>query len=214
MVLKNFWVILFFCGLPLTLPGQRMNYQTDWNPGVVVLNDNTIVKGQVKYIQKKENVVVKKQDKKTTYHASDIKYFQFFDKELGFNRAFSSLNRTPHQPYGEIQIFEIVLEGAFPYYRKPILVEKIVVKHDKATSNHIIDDFVEYIYFLKTDENLVEVKKFGNDVLPLLKKHIKEISRFIRENKLDYTLASDQIQIIDRYNALEEEMALKKGSVN
>ena len=212
MILKNFWLGFVFFSLPLSLLGQRTNYESGWNPGVLVLTDNSIVKGEVNYIQKKENVIVTSKNSKTSYHAGDIKYFQFYDKKLKYNRAFTSLNRkSSNNPAPKMQIFEIVLEGALPYYRKPILVEKVVVKRDKAGSSHLKDDFVEYVYFLKVEEQLIEVKNFGTDVLPYVKKHIREISNFIEENKLNITLVSDQIQVVDKYNALEENLAIKKG---
>ncbi|MDN5216269.1 hypothetical protein QQ020_29645 [Fulvivirgaceae bacterium BMA12] len=211
MTRKNFWLGFVFFFAPLAVLGQRTNYQSGWNPGVLVLADNSIVKGEINYIQKKENVIVTSKNKKTTYHASSIKYFQFYDKKLKYNRAFTALSRKPDSPPSKMQVFEIVLEGALPYYRKPVLVEKVVVKRDKAGSSHVMDDFVEYVYFLKTEDRLIQVKNFGTDVLPHMKKHIREISNFMEENKLNITLVSDQIQIIDKYNALEENLATKKG---
>ncbi len=211
MTMKNFWLGFVFFSLPLMVLGQRTNYESGWNPGVLVLADNSIIKGEVNYIQKKENVIVTSKNKKTTHHASNIKYFQFYDKKLKYNRAFTSLNRKMDSPPSKMQIFEIVLEGALPYYRKPVLVEKVVVSRDKAGSSHVMDDFVEYIYFLKIKDRLIKVKNFSTDALPHMKKHIREISNFMEENKLNITLVSDQIQIIDKYNALEENLAAKKG---
>ena len=212
MTIKKFWLGFALFYFPLATQGQRNHYESGWHPGVLILADNSVVKGEVNYIQKKENVMVTTKNNKTAYHARDIKYFQFYDKKQEYNRAFTSLTRKSGNASSEIQIFEIVLEGALPYYRKPVLVEKVVVKRNKAGSSHVLDDFVEYVYFLKVEDRLIEVKNFSTDALPHVKKHIRKISEFIEENDLNITLASDQIQIVDKYNALEENVTTKKGA--
>lgn len=198
-------ILLLLClASPCLLSAQRITFETGWNPGVVVLKDNTTVKGQINYVQKNETIQVTTSSQKLKYDADQLKFFQYYDKEQGYNRAFIALKKLAVDNPKVTQMFEIVLEGALPYYRKPYLIEKAVVKHNKATTDHIFSDFVEYSYFLLTPDGLVEANNFGNDILPYLKKHIKSISDFIVDNKLDINLIADQIQIVDHYNGLEQ----------
>lgn len=182
-----------------------MDYETGWHPGVLAFNDNSTLRGEINYQQKHEKVVLLNKGQKKSYSASQIKFFQFYDKKEGYNRAFFSLTSNIGTKKPSTGMYEIVLEGAMPYYRKPYLTEKLVIKHNKTTSDHIMADFVEYDYFIKTKNGLVKAVNFGDDILPHMSKHMNTISDFIVTNKLDINLIADQIQIVDHYNGLENQ---------
>ncbi len=199
--LKALLLVLFVS--PVLVEAQRTDFETGWHPGVIAFKDNSTIRGEINYKQKHEKIQVIVKGKKSTFAAHQLKFFQYYDKNEGFNRAFVSLDNNEKIKRPHKAMFEIVLEGALPYYRKPYLIEKIVVKHNQATSDHIISDFIEYDYFLYTKDGLVKAVNFGDNILPYMKKHLKSISNFIVNNKLDVNLVADQIQIVDHYNALE-----------
>jgi len=188
----------------LELKAQRTNFESGWHPGVIILSNNSILKGDLNYVQKNEWLKLRMDDSTATFHARQVKYFQFYEAEKGYNRAFKPLPTGDKNLTPDWAFFEIVLEGRFPFFRKPILVEKIISQSEQASSEFKQGDFVEYIYFLKVDDKLIEIKNFGDDALPHLKKHISDINAFIKDNKLNINLTAGQIQIIDYYNLLEE----------
>jgi hypothetical protein len=190
--LKLQWFVrkLNFLFLVLIIALSSNANPTSWFDGVLVLKGNEIVKGQMSLKSDMEVVLVKSNEKVTVYPAHRILFFYYYDDVEGKNRNFISMEKRKGAAR-RFLLFETIVEG-----------ELSVLRKEKSNTPHVmVDQAIEYIYFIHWDNELMALRKFRTKVYPrIINAMGSQIKTYIENNKLDPHLSSDAIQIIDYYN--------------
>ncbi len=191
--------------------------QSQSGKGVVILNNEEVIFGNVDYHQEYEMVSVTQNGKKLAYNASQVKLFQYYDQEKSLNRIYRPFKETSENRYSNFQtseFFELVLVEDVLIMRKQknILIEplgrsdkgsilaknlysapKLAIGYDyyysqDGQSHHLIDDFQEQI-------------------IPLFEeRYITLINRFIKDEKVNLKEWAGQYKVLVYYKELKEKV--------
>ena len=163
----------------------------EWNVGTVVLNDLQILTGEIVVEQKHDLVLIKQGDHVDVVAAHRLRSVNIYDKLKNINRRFVSVStRTVNR--NRFQLFEVVLNGEVSVLRK--------MKDIASKAETDADDFE---YFVYANERLTALRKFRSTVYQqLVRNRGNEISRYIKEEKLNPNLAAHAILIVDHYNQI------------
>ncbi len=208
--------LLFFATIltfPLTAYPQISNSSTDWNSGIVILNNKEIVKGAISYDYARDIVMCKENETIRTFSPHQVSSFKYFDEAESLFHDFVTLGVEVHPSYQHIAFYELVLEGDINYVRKRNRFPAIQAKEGYlALQNSQLNEHkVCYEYFVHYNDQLIKARRFKKEVLPLMKSKEKSIQAFMKANHLRPYDIGDQIELVEYYNDIS---GLSKQTAN
>ncbi|MEN8249483.1 MAG: hypothetical protein ABFS32_11170 [Bacteroidota bacterium] len=172
-----------------------------WHEGKMILANEEILKGKIKYDLQKDIVQVDTGEKIYTYSAKSIFYFEIFDSTVDSQREFYVL------PYGLVSnyktpvIFEVLVEGNITLLSREHITTKNV-QSPYYYGSYQKEVLVYEYYFLDTEGNITRYHMKRKDLMSILSKRQKQVSEYMRANRLDHDKRNDLVRIIAFYNAL------------
>lgn len=182
---------------------QLSNRATDWHPGLVILNNHEIVKGDISYDYAYDLVMCKEGDKIQTFTTHQASSFKYFDAESNLFHEYVALSNKITPEYQQKSFYEVVLEGDINYVRKR---NRFPAYHPKdgylATRNAQMNEHkVCYEYFVQYKDELIKSRRFKQEVLPIMKSKEYSIDAYMRANNLRTYNIGDQIELVEYYNS-------------
>jgi hypothetical protein len=197
-----FLFIFFYCFLyhsSFSLPSN-----VNWKNGFMILKNHETLKGEITYNLQNDLVQIKIGDKIKTFTPFNVQYFQVYDESQQRNRFFTAIdaNMEEKSRKGRKTFLEVLVKGEI------IILQKEEVKsmpvYNILTSDISFTPAVEYSNFVYCKDNIVEIKKFKRDVLPLMKDEEAKILKYIDSRNMDLNNFEHQLLIIDYYNYIKD----------
>jgi len=164
--------------------------QVAWVQGVVVLKDQTVIRGELS-LQRGDVVLIKESDSRVqVYAAHQLQQIRYYDKVEQINRSMHSL-AAKSQSFSQDRLFELVTHGSVRVWRLP---------SDYRWSQ--CDDAFGYVYFVEWNDNLVPLKKFRTQIYPHMRWSMEV------PEKLNPNNEADALQLIQYYNQQEHSTSL------
>ncbi|WPP49500.1 hypothetical protein [Catalinimonas niigatensis] len=187
-----------------SLQAQLSNRSTIWYPGIIILNNNEIIKGDISYNYAYDIVMCKEGELTKTFTTHQVSSFKYFDEEDNLFHEYITLSNEVTSEYQKKAFYEVVLEGDINYVRKR---NRFPAYHAKegylATRNaHMNKHKVCYEYFVHYDNDLIKSRRFKQEVLPIMESKEYSISAYMREKQLKTYNIGDQIELVEYYNSV------------
>lgn len=176
-----------FC---LLITGVAGAQSVEWFPGIVTLESERVIKGDVS-INYLHNVLLlkRKEDKGVSVlPAHKLQHVQYFDAHANKDRKFVSVRQVKNAAT-ENRLLEEVLPGPVPVLRS--FYSRKVSLHEEITGHHY------YIWF---QESLVPAHKFKSQVYPALTETWEEVERFAKDNGLTFASSEEIIRVLKYFN--------------
>lgn len=200
----RYFLSFVFLLCSLTAFTQFNNHRTSWYPGIVILDTDEIIKGELSYDYANDLVMCRSDEKIKTFGAHQAVSFQFYNEKENVFHKFKVFNVQHNSYYTQKGFFEIVLDGDVNYIRKrnryPIyqqkdgyLVERTINPHELA-----------FDYFVEVNGKLTKARKFKKEVLPQLLLNEQSLEAYMKEQRLKTYDIADQIVLLSYYNRLAD----------
>lgn len=177
-----------------------------WHEGKLILVNETILEGKIKYDMVRGLVQVDTNGKVYTHGAKSIFYFKIYDETIESHREFYVL------PYGLITsykapvIFEVLVEGNLTLLSR----EYTTTKNVQSSSPYNIGGYQGYqkevlvydYFFLDRKGNITQYNMKKKELMAAVSKRQSEVTDYMRQTKLRPDRRNDLIRIIAFYNAL------------
>lgn len=193
MGLRNKLLILIFL-----LILSAWVHAEEWHHGFIILKSQKVLKGELSIQSDYDVVFFRNGDALMVYPAYKISSFQYHDGVENVDRKFVSIEHDLGTSIKN-QIYEIVLDGKVSLLRR-----------QKSVWYSIHLEFIEYDYFVKTEDEILPLNKFKRKVYPvLLESSSDKLKAFVSRYKLSPSRLHDIIKIIDYFNKGQSLLAQK-----
>lgn len=179
--------------------------EIDWHEGIIILEDNTIEKGDIAYDYITELVMCRQDGQVKVFGPGKARAFRYFNEDTNIIHKFEAYTVNNTGQYGQKVFFEIILKGHINFIRKrnkhrfqPNFKSYLMKGQKQANSN-----FKAYDYFAETGGEMIRSKRFYKDLLPGLMELDETISEYMNKNKLKSYDIRDQIVLLNYYNQNE-----------
>ncbi len=206
---KNIPAFVVMCFFITAAQADKTATCTPWQPGMVILNDQSILKGNISYDYRHDLVMHRAHGKTKTFTTRQVHSFCYFDQDTRIMHQYLALsNAYGHHAYGRYDqkkaFFEIVLEGDISYLRKhnpyrsidSNRPQRLAVTAHASMSSHVVG----YNYFVYYNKHLFKATAFNKKVLPLLRAKNEHVTAYIKKEKLRTYDVGDQIVLIEHLN--------------
>lgn len=196
--MKHYLLLSFFSFILTILYGQKPYNDPYTYPGAIILIDSSVLHCNVKYRQKDEMLICTNNSENTAYSAEDVIYFQFYDSEKELNRYFFSL-KTEEM---DTQFFELLVSGEIKLFVKAYLAGGFIEQNQTITTFHIDGKQVIYHLFYDNGGVIHRLNNFSEEILPMMRKRVSDVSSYIVNNKLKLNEQKHQLALVKYYNTL------------
>jgi hypothetical protein len=199
-----------FAVIILTLAALSGSYSQQfpsdlWHEGKLVLANEEVYEGLLKYDLERGIVQVEQGEKVFTFSAQSIFYFKIYDVTVEANREFYVL------PYGLVSnykapvIFEVLVEGNISLLCREHISSKSVTAANPYmynTPTYQREVLVYDYYFLDRKGNITPYNLKKRELMQAVAQRQSQVSDYIKKNRLKFDRRTDIIRIIAFYNAL------------
>ncbi len=175
---------------------------SEWNPGVVVLEDNLTLEGDLSYDHKKDVIQYREAGKIKAFSSHNVAAFHYLDKDTNVLHRFIAIERKDGENYRRKEFYEIVLEGELPLLRKRNKASDPLRQGHTQSSYNAMHHILCYDYFVYHGETLMQVNKFKKNIMPLMKEKKREVASYANKKNLKLHYLMDQITLLSYYNGL------------
>lgn len=190
-----------------------------WHPGVVQLNNDSYVVGQVKYDLEHEAVQVQVNGTTRTYSSQQVASFKIRPKLHRKFRHFFTLPHTNKTGHKSPRFFEVVVEG------KATLLAREYVATVSARSNisrpgtrtglnnpnnrnlggYTKTILAHKLFIVNLDGNIHELSNRRKDLFYVLKGHNDDLKAFIKQERIRLDKVNDMARLVGHYNSISTE---------
>ena len=216
-------ILLVVCG---AVGASAQNFSADlWHQGELRLNDNSYVKGQVKYDLEHDAVRIKRNGKIETYAAQQVASFRIVDARTKAFRNFFTLpyaNKTGHK---RPKLFEVIVEGKATLLAREFITTISNSRNNvnrRGLGNNRFGNGVgnsglrnpalgtrqilaHKMFIVNLDGNIREVTARKRDLFYILKGHDTELKKFIKKRNLKLSKVRDMAHIVGHFNGISTE---------
>lgn len=174
----------------------------DWNPGVVVLENNNMLEGDIKFDHKNGVIQCRDNGKIKAFSSHGVVYFYFINKVTNILHRFISVEQSTKDNYHRKDFYEIVLEGELTLLRKRNKAIDPVRRGQTSSTDNMMHHILCYDYYVYYEGEMLEIDKFKKDIVPLMEDKDQEIQKYADRKNLRLYYLMDQISLISYYNGL------------
>ncbi len=190
---------LFIIGYSHALPAD-----IQWYPGMVILNDASILKGEISYNYVHDLVMYKSEQQIQTFPAHQVHSFSYWDDKEDIMHQYKVLDYAPDQYFQRKVVFEVLLQGDVVYLRKhnrypevnPASTRHFALQKSANVSPHVVC----YDYFVSWQGKIIKARHFSKKVLPEMIERDQKISEYIKKERLQLFNIGDQIILSEYFN--------------
>lgn len=203
--MKKLLVILFLISTGSTLSFSQEFPSQLWHEGKLVLVNEDVYEGLLKYDLDRGVVQVEQGEKFLTFGAQSIFYFKLFDATVEANREFYVLPYGLMTNYKAPVIFEVLVEGNLTLLCR----EKITTKNMSASSPYYYNTptyqqevLIYDYYFLDREGNITPYNLKKKELMEAVSQRQSQVDNYIKQNRLRFDRRNDLVRIIAFFNAL------------
>lgn len=174
----------------------------EWNPGVIVLEDEQVLEGDLKYDYKNGVIQCKEAGKIKAFSSHGVTSFYFINGSTNILQRFVSVEQKMGENYRRKEFFEIVLEGELTLLRQRNKSADPVRKGHTPSTDNMTHHILCYDYYVFYQGEMVKINKFKKNVVPMMKDKKREIVNYADKKNLKLYYLMDQISLISYYNGL------------
>jgi len=183
--------------------------QTTWNHGQLVLNNSTILEGELNYNWVADVLQLKQSETTRAYSAQMIEAFTFFDRQSSVLRRFVRVDYPVKPTQTRPTVVEEIATGPCRIYRRlhkhrdliRLGVPGLLV--NETTNAKDVDDFDYIIY---TNNGFMLFDQFRRELMPQMLAEFKpQLTEYLRTHQLDPNTTTTQLMLLIRYNNLKED---------
>ncbi len=194
-----FWSLMTICFL---CSATCLASDPEWNPGVVMLESNKILEGDIKYDHKNGVIQCRENGKIKAFSSHGVASFYYLNETTNILHRFIAVEQETKENYRRKQFYEIVLEGDLTLLRKRNKSADPVRKGHNSGSASLMHHILCYDYYVYRDGEMTEINKFKKRVMPLMKDKKREVVSYADKKSLKLYYLMDQISLISYYNGL------------
>jgi hypothetical protein len=203
-------VFLLNAALGQTFPSQQ------WHEGEVILKDDVLVRGKLKYDLERDAVQVLIDKTIQTYSSQLVFKFSFHQEDIDLIRTFYTLPYEIQGGYKKIpRFFEVIMEG-----KMTLLAREFVAQVTTSSTGARFNRFRNYplastgpqsvtryylsyrMYFLDHEGNITEYTGRKKDLYRVLDENSNEVKKYVKSNKLKVDRLEDVAKLVAHYNTL------------
>ena len=185
-----------------------------WHDGEIYLNDNTVIRGKIKYDIPRDIVQVELGDKIKTYSAKLVARFSFIQGNIGVKRNFFTLPYSERFGYKEVpKFFEVITEGKMTLLaREYIAVRTTGTRgpYDRFSTSRaggprtLNYAYIAYNMFLLDHEgNMMPYNGRRKELYRILEEgDSADLKKFAKSNRLKLEKLRDVAKLVAHYNTL------------
>ena len=215
---RYFFSIIFI--LLTTVCLAQFNNQQHWHPGIVILNNDQIIKGDLSYDYANDLIMCQQDGKIKTFGPHQAASFRYYEEEKNLFHRFKVYKLAQNSFYSQKAFFEIVLDGKVDFIRKRNRYDVQQSREGYLAHRSTNVHEVAYQYYVLVNDRLVKARKFKKEVLPQLLLNEQSLESYMKEQKLRSYDIGDQIVLLNYYNERSErtkptaigQSAYRKGS--
>jgi hypothetical protein len=162
--------------------------EPQWNNGVVVLQSEQILQGQIAIHQTYNVVMFRNEGEVQIYPAHKVRSLYYYDEGANINRKFITIRQKEYAVTHDV-LYEIVLSGNISVLRKAL-----------SSFANLSDDALGYEYYVYYNQDILNIRKFRSRVYPKLVQGSASLETYVGKHRLHPAFPSDIIQIVDYYN--------------
>lgn len=176
----------------LLLNFQNLKAQSlKWFEGSLVLSSCEVLVGEIAFQPQHDLILFQIGSSRMVYPAFRLKSLYLFDNEANINRRYVSL-RERSNARTSFHLYEVVTTGQVEVLRR-------MKVNSLSTSNSELN----YNYFIKYNDAMVPLKKFGRKIFPkLISSSDGKLDDYVSTHNLHKYNMANAIQIIEHYNRL------------
>ena len=195
---------VFWCATIICLFAANLSYSGDpgWHPGMVILENNHTLEGDLSYDHKNDIIQCREGGKIKAFSSRNVTSFQYLDKATHVLHRFVAIERKDNENYRRKEFYEMVLEGQLPLLRKRNKSSDPMRQGHTQNSYNMMHHVLCYDYYVYFQENLVEINNFRKNVMPLMKEKKREVASYADKKNLKLYYLLDQITLLSYYNGL------------
>lgn len=194
-----FWSVVIIC---LFAGNFCFSGDPEWNPGVVMLEGEQVLEGELKYDHKNGVIQCREAGRIKAFSSHGVTSFYYLNKDTNILHRFISVEQETKENYRRKEFYEIVLEGELTLLRKRNKSTDPVRKGHNASSSSLMHHILCYDYYVYRQGEMISVKKFKKNVLPLMKDKKREVVSYADKKNMKLYYLMDQISLISYYNGL------------
>jgi hypothetical protein len=181
---------IFICFLLFNF--QNLTAQSlKWFEGSLVLSNCKVLVGKIALEPQHDLILFDDGISRDVYPAFRLKSFYFYDREADVNRRYISMQQK-NNVRTAYQLYEVVVTGQ---------VE--VLRRQKENSVLVGSTELNFNYYIKYNESITPLKKFGRKVFPkMLAATDERLDKYVTDRRLKTYDMGNAIQIIEYYNRL------------
>jgi hypothetical protein len=200
-MIKNtiFWSVTAIC---LLVGNVCFSIDPEWNPGVVILDNNYTLEGDLSYDHKNGIIQCREAGKIKAFSSHKVTSFYYLDKGTNVLHRYIAIEQKTRENYRRKEFYEIVLEGELTLLRKRNKSTDPLRQGHTQSSYNLMHHILCYDYYVYHQEDLVAVNKFKKNVMPLMKEKKREVASYADQKNLKLYYLMDQISLLSYYNGL------------
>ena len=187
--------LIGFSGFLMSTHAASRLTSIDWREGVVILNSEEVLSGDVYYDHRYNLVLLRSDDDQPvkTYTAHQVQSFRYYDPQDNIIHDFLVLAYHPLSSYPIPSFYEVVTSGKVLYLRQ----------HNRcplSPPRHVSPHKVAYHYFAYYEGQLVRAQRFERDMLPALAQEDPTVGHYVKAHRLRPYDVGDQILLVEYFN--------------
>lgn len=200
----RYFFSLAFLFITLTVIAQFDNHRSEWYPGVIILESEEIVKGELSYDHASDLIMCRADDRIKTFGPHQAESFQYYDEKTNVLHKYEVFSIRQNSYYNRKSFFEVVIDGDINYIRKrnryPVYQPRDGYLVERGMNAHE----VAFDYYVEVDGELIKSRRFNKEVLPQLMLNEQSLESFMKEKRLRTYDIADQIVLLNYYNRQAE----------
>ena len=194
-LLTIFLTFVLYSGFSQTFPSEL------WHEGKLFLVNEDVYNGKIKYDLIKGIVQVDLNEKVLTFSANSIFHFEIYDITAESYREFYVLPYGLLSSYKTPVIFEVLIEGNLTLLsREYVALENI--QNPYSLGSYTKEVLVYDYFFLDKSGEITKYTMKKKDLYNIVYKRQKEVTEFMKANRLHHDKRNDLVRVIAFYNAL------------
>lgn len=199
--MKNrYFFSVFFMLLASVSLAQFNSHQGNWHEGIIILENDRIVRGELRYDYANDLIMCRNEGKIQTFGPHQAVSFRFYEKDINLLRKFKVYEFAQNSFYKQKAFFEMVVDGDVKYVRKRNQFALYQPRDGFLMYRKPSVHEVAFDYYVMVDNELIKARKFKKEVLPRLILNEESVENYIKEQKLRTYDIRDQIVLLNYYN--------------
>jgi hypothetical protein len=199
------FLLLAFCFCVTESVAQSINKPSD---GLIVLSDQTKVRGSVSHNKELGAVVVAQGKRIFTFRPHQVENFSYFDERLRQVRQFYTMPvAEPNSDYPKWEFFELLHDGPYTLLSQEITRERLEYMPHPASLQPVpvrVQVIMNNFYVITPDGSLKPLPDNRDDLFEMFPEHTSQLMLYRKQQRLQLDNPVDMAMLFSHLNSLVE----------